>query len=114
MTPHVRAHPEPCLSEAGRGSSEVRSCPAAIFEVDRLSVVYPSVRGQSPVPVLEDVSFALARGGSLTLVGSSGSGSPRSSAASTVSKNPPAARSDSMDTTFARSIRGSSASVPRS
>ncbi|HME73233.1 MAG TPA: ABC transporter ATP-binding protein [Myxococcota bacterium] len=74
MAPYVRAHPEPLPSEAGRDSSDGGPCAGALFEVDHLSVVYPTLRGQSPVPVLEDVSFALARGGSLTLVGSSGSG----------------------------------------
>jgi ABC-type methionine transport system ATPase subunit len=42
--------------------------------VDGLSVVYPARKGTHSVPVLEDVSFALARGGSLTLIGPSGSG----------------------------------------
>jgi len=74
MTPYVRAHPEAHPSEAGHPSSEVRPRAGALFEVERLSVVYPAFREQGPVPVLEDVSFALARGSSLTLVGSSGSG----------------------------------------
>jgi len=42
--------------------------------VDGLSVVYPTRKGKHSVPVLEEVSFALARGGSLTLIGPSGSG----------------------------------------
>ncbi len=74
MAPHVRPSPEPLPAEAGRESGEGHPAARALFEVDHLSVVYPSWRGQSAIPVLEDVSFALARGGSLTLVGSSGSG----------------------------------------
>ena len=74
MAPQVRARPEPFPSEADRNSSEVRLQTAALFEVNRLSVVYPRTRGQGPIPVLDDVSFSLARGSSLTLVGSSGSG----------------------------------------
>lgn len=74
MAPHVRAHPGPFPSEADRNSSEVRLQTAALFEVNRLSVVYPRTRGQGPIPVLDDVSFSPAQGRSLTLVGSSGSG----------------------------------------
>ena len=47
---------------------------AAIFEVEHLSLVYPASRGQSAMPVLDDVSVALAEGDALTLVGPSGSG----------------------------------------
>ena len=57
MTSQVRAHSEPVANE-----------------VAGLSVVYPTRQGKHSVPVLEDVSFALARGGSLTLIGPSGSG----------------------------------------
>jgi UDP-glucose/iron transport system ATP-binding protein len=74
MTPSVRAHPEALPGEADHPSSEVHPRAGGLFEVERLSVIYPALRGQAPVPVLEDVSFALARGSSLTLVGSSGSG----------------------------------------
>jgi phosphate transport system ATP-binding protein len=45
-----------------------------IFEVDRLSLVYPTRRGHSGAPILKDVSVAVERGGALTLVGPSGSG----------------------------------------
>jgi UDP-glucose/iron transport system ATP-binding protein len=45
-----------------------------IFEVEHLSLVYPGGRGQSPAPILHDVSVNVARGGALALVGPSGSG----------------------------------------
>jgi ABC-type methionine transport system ATPase subunit len=45
-----------------------------IFEVDRLSLVYPTRRGHPGVSILKDVSVAVERGGALTLVGPSGSG----------------------------------------
>lgn len=45
-----------------------------IFQVDHLSLAYPERRGSLAVPVLHDVSFAVACGRALTLVGPSGSG----------------------------------------
>jgi putative ABC transport system ATP-binding protein len=45
-----------------------------IFQVEHLSLVYPGCRGQSPVPILHDVSVDVDRGGALALVGPSGSG----------------------------------------
>jgi|SRR5882724_2181040 len=45
-----------------------------IFEVDHLSLAYPTPRGHLGVPILKDVSVAVERGGALTLVGPSGSG----------------------------------------
>jgi putative ABC transport system ATP-binding protein len=66
--------PEPLPLGVPGPSREGLPQEAALFEVDRLSVVYPTLRGRSSVPVLEDVSFGLARGSSLTLVGPSGSG----------------------------------------
>ena len=45
-----------------------------IFEVDHLSLVYPTRRGHLGVPILKDVSVAVERGGALTLVGPSGLG----------------------------------------
>ena len=45
-----------------------------IFQVEHLSLAYPGSRGQPATPVLNDVSFAVGRGQSLTLVGPSGSG----------------------------------------
>lgn len=45
-----------------------------LFQVDRLSLAYPGLRGQPPVSILHDVSFAVDRGKALTLVGPSGSG----------------------------------------
>jgi putative ABC transport system ATP-binding protein len=45
-----------------------------IFEVKHLSLVYPGGRGQSPAPILHDVSVDVPRGGALALVGPSGSG----------------------------------------
>jgi len=46
----------------------------AIFEVNHLSLQYPSGRGHLPTQILNDVSFNVRRGGALTLVGPSGSG----------------------------------------
>jgi ABC-type multidrug transport system fused ATPase/permease subunit len=45
-----------------------------IFEVERLSLVYPGYRGHPGTPILTDVSFSVERGRALTLVGPSGSG----------------------------------------
>jgi putative ABC transport system ATP-binding protein len=45
-----------------------------IVEVDHLSLAYPTRRGHPGVPILQDVSVAVERGGALTLVGPSGSG----------------------------------------
>jgi UDP-glucose/iron transport system ATP-binding protein len=45
-----------------------------IFQVDRLSLAHPGLRGAPPATVLNDVSVDVARGGALTLVGPSGSG----------------------------------------
>jgi putative ABC transport system ATP-binding protein len=45
-----------------------------IVEVDHLSLAYPTRRGHPGVPILQDVSLAVERGGVLTLVGPSGSG----------------------------------------
>ena len=45
-----------------------------LFQVDRLSLVYPGSRRQAAVHVLKDVSVEVERGGALTLVGPSGSG----------------------------------------
>ena len=45
-----------------------------IFQVEHLSLAYPGRRGQPVAPVLNDVSFTVGRGHSLTLVGPSGSG----------------------------------------
>jgi ABC-type methionine transport system ATPase subunit len=45
-----------------------------IFQVDHLSVVYPAEGGHFTVPVVQDVSFSLARGRALALIGPSGSG----------------------------------------
>jgi ABC-type multidrug transport system fused ATPase/permease subunit len=45
-----------------------------IFQVEHLSLAYPGRRGQPVTPVLNDVSFTVRRGHSLTLVGPSGSG----------------------------------------
>ncbi len=44
-----------------------------IFEVEHLSLAYPSDRGR-PSQILHDISFAVRRGGALALVGPSGSG----------------------------------------
>jgi ABC-type methionine transport system ATPase subunit len=45
-----------------------------IFQVDHLSLAYPGRRGDSARSILDDVSFTVERGRSLTLVGPSGSG----------------------------------------
>jgi putative ABC transport system ATP-binding protein len=45
-----------------------------VFRVDGLSLAYPARRGQPAASILSDVSFAVERGRSLTLVGPSGSG----------------------------------------
>ena len=45
-----------------------------IVEVDHLSLAYPTRRGHPAVPILQDVSVTVERGGALTLVGPSGSG----------------------------------------
>jgi ABC-type multidrug transport system fused ATPase/permease subunit len=45
-----------------------------IFQAEHLSLAYPARRGQPVMPVLNDVSFTVGRGHSLTLVGPSGSG----------------------------------------
>jgi putative ABC transport system ATP-binding protein len=45
-----------------------------IFQVEHLSLAYPGRRGHPGTPVLNDVSFTVGRGHSLTLVGPSGSG----------------------------------------
>ena len=45
-----------------------------LFRVDQLSLAYPGNRGQPSIPILKDISFAVERGTSLTLVGPSGSG----------------------------------------
>jgi ABC-type multidrug transport system fused ATPase/permease subunit len=45
-----------------------------IVEVDHLSLAYPTRRGHPAVPILQDVSVAVERGGALTLMGPSGSG----------------------------------------
>jgi ABC-type methionine transport system ATPase subunit len=46
----------------------------SIFEVDHLSLAYPGGRGYPAVEILNDVSFSVERGHSLTVVGPSGSG----------------------------------------
>jgi putative ABC transport system ATP-binding protein len=48
--------------------------PEPIVEVDHLSLTYPAHRGSPAVPILKDVSVAVARGGTLLLMGPSGSG----------------------------------------
>src|SRR5882724_8618788 len=45
-----------------------------IFEVDHLSLAYPTPRGHLGVPILKNVSVAVERGGALVLLGPSGSG----------------------------------------
>ena len=45
-----------------------------IFDVEHLCLAYPGQPGHAPVPILDDVSFSVERGGALTLVGPSGSG----------------------------------------
>jgi ABC-type methionine transport system ATPase subunit len=45
-----------------------------IFRVEHLSLTYPRPAGHTARPILNDVSFSLARGRALTLVGPSGSG----------------------------------------
>ena len=45
-----------------------------IVEVEHLSLTYPAHRGSLAVPILKDVSVAVARGGTLVLMGPSGSG----------------------------------------
>jgi ABC-type methionine transport system ATPase subunit len=45
-----------------------------IFEVEHLSLTYPGRWGQSAAAILNDVSFTVARGHALALVGPSGSG----------------------------------------
>ena len=45
-----------------------------IFQVEHLSLTYPGQPGHVPVPILDDVSFSVERGGALTLMGPSGSG----------------------------------------
>ena len=45
-----------------------------VFQVDHLSLAYPGRKGQPPVQILKDVSFAVDRGSALTLVGPSGAG----------------------------------------
>jgi ABC-type multidrug transport system fused ATPase/permease subunit len=45
-----------------------------IVEVDHLSLEYPTRRGHPAVPILQDVSVAVERGGVLTLVGPSDAG----------------------------------------
>jgi putative ABC transport system ATP-binding protein len=44
------------------------------FEVDRLSLAYPQRYGSPAVAILNDVSFHVERGSTMTLVGPSGSG----------------------------------------
>ena len=46
----------------------------SIFEVDHLSLAYPESHGDPAPSILDDVSFTVERGHSLTLVGPSGSG----------------------------------------
>lgn len=45
-----------------------------VFQVDHMSLAYPTGPGQAAVPILSDISFGVGRGASLTLVGPSGSG----------------------------------------
>jgi UDP-glucose/iron transport system ATP-binding protein len=45
-----------------------------IVEVDHLSLEYPTRRGHPAVPIMQDVSVAVERGGVLTLVGPSDAG----------------------------------------
>jgi putative ABC transport system ATP-binding protein len=45
-----------------------------VFEVEHMSLGYPARHGQPAAPILTDISFAVSRGASLTLVGPSGSG----------------------------------------
>jgi ABC-type multidrug transport system fused ATPase/permease subunit len=45
-----------------------------IFEIDHLCLAYPSGRGHPATEILSDISFSVARGSALTLVGPSGSG----------------------------------------
>jgi putative ABC transport system ATP-binding protein len=47
---------------------------APAFRVEHLSLHYPARRGRPDIPILDDVSFVLERGGALTLVGPSGAG----------------------------------------
>jgi ABC-type cobalamin/Fe3+-siderophores transport system ATPase subunit len=56
------------MIETGATTSE------PIFQVDRVSLAYPGIRGRPSATVLEYVSLELARGGAVTLVGPSGSG----------------------------------------
>lgn len=44
------------------------------FLVEHLSLTYPAWQGQPAAPIVKDVSFTVARGQALTLVGPSGSG----------------------------------------
>lgn len=48
--------------------------PDSIFIVENLSLTYPAWQGQPAAPIVKDVSFTVARGQALTLVGPSGSG----------------------------------------
>jgi putative ABC transport system ATP-binding protein len=45
-----------------------------LFQIERMSLAYPARSGQSRVPILTDISFEVARGASVTLIGPSGSG----------------------------------------
>jgi ABC-type multidrug transport system fused ATPase/permease subunit len=45
-----------------------------VFQVEHLSLTYPARLGHAAAPILNDVSFSLAPGRALTLVGPSGSG----------------------------------------
>ncbi len=51
-----------------------QAAPEPIFVVEHLSLAYPARRGQPAASILNDVSFSVERGQTLTLVGPSGSG----------------------------------------
>jgi ABC-type multidrug transport system fused ATPase/permease subunit len=61
------------LASARHGTHAVAAS-YPVFQADRMSLAYPTGRGQPLLPILTDISFEVHRGTSLTLVGPSGSG----------------------------------------
>jgi UDP-glucose/iron transport system ATP-binding protein len=58
----------------GRARHGAAAVSDPVFEVEHMSLAYPARRREPAVQILDDVSFAVGRGASLTLVGPSGSG----------------------------------------
>jgi hypothetical protein len=65
---------EPRLVANARRDEATAAVRDPVFQVEHVSLAYPSRRGKLTVPILEDISFVVGRGDALTLMGPSGSG----------------------------------------